>query len=274
MKWLEKLSFYLVNCLVSLVALLSGRAFSLHNRENRYYMLSMNNENTKGFSNDVTSSEPRVYELGYLIMPSVDEGDLGTQRDALVALITRFEGIVIDEGQPALIDLAYEMDKLINNKRAIFNQAYFGWIKFDVSPRGVEALTKEIEAVQSLIRFILVKTIKENTLTSEQPYKLAKTSGDVSNDSEEDIEIDEVDDLTMIEGIGSVIAETLADAGIETFEALAGLGNEKIQSLITDVKGVHDSSTWAQQAQLARDGKFEELKNLQSELKGGVKEEE
>lgn len=236
-------------------------------------MLSMNNENTKGLSNDVTSSEPRVYELGYLIMPSVDEGDLGTQRDALVALITRFEGIVIDEGQPALIDLAYEMDKTINNKRSTFNQAYFGWIKFDVSPRGVEALTKEIEAVESLIRFILVKTVKENTLTSEQPYKLAKAFSDGSGDGE-DIDIDEVDDLTMIEGIGSVIAETLADAGIETFEALAHLDHENIQTLIADVKGVHDSSTWAQQAQLAHDKKFDELKSLQAELKGGVKEEE
>lgn len=239
----------------------------------------MNNENTTGSLKDTIVSEPRVYELGYLVMPSVDEGDLGTQRDALVALITRFEGIVIDEGQPALIDLAYDMDVVIANKRNTFSQAYFGWIKFDVSPKDIEALQTEVDNIDTLIRFILVKTQRENTLTSDQPYRLAKTSTDTHVDDSADIVVEEdgsdlTDDLTTIEGIGPVIAETLADAGIETFEALANLEKEAIDEMIADVKGGHDSTTWAEQAALARDGKFDELQELQDKLVGGVETEE
>lgn len=236
----------------------------------------MNNENTSNSSKGDFAPEPRVYELGYLVMPSVDEGDLTSQRDALVALITRFNGIVIDEGQPVLIDLAYEMEKLINNKKHTFSQAYFGWIKFDVSPTEVEALTKETEAVETLLRSILVKTVRENTLTSDQPFRVAKASRAEGTDTEdidvnsEDESVEESDDLTKIEGIGPVIAEALVDAGIVSYADLASAQEEEIQEAIKDVRGAHNSSTWAQQAQLAADDKWDELSDLQDSLDGGV----
>ena len=245
----------------------------------------MNNENTTGSSQGAFAPEPRVYELGYLLMPAVDEGDLETQRNALVALITRFEGTVVDEGQPVLIDLAYEMDKMINNKKHTYNQAYFGWIKFDVSPRAIEELTAEVEKVDELIRSIMVKTVREDTVTSEQPFRVAKTASvsdeDMGVDQEEVVveatpEVEKVitDDLTKIEGIGPVIAKTLTEGGIATFEALASSNDEQVQEIIKDVRGNHDGSTWNEQAALARDGKWEELTTLQDSLNGGVEEKE
>jgi predicted flap endonuclease-1-like 5' DNA nuclease len=242
----------------------------------------MTEKNTTGSSQGAFAPEPRVYELGYLLMPSVDEGDLSKERDALVALITKYQGIVIDEGQPVLIDLAYAMDKMINNKKHTFTQGYFGWIKFDVAPTETEAFAQEVEAFGNLIRSLLIKTVRENTLTSDQPFKLAKSTrgADQEGDDLSDEEVNEdvqaaqeevsVDDFTKIEGIGPVIAKTLNEAGLRSFADLADAQDADVQEMIKGVRGNHDSGTWNEQAALARDGKFDELKEMQDKLKGGV----
>ncbi len=71
------------------------------------------------------------------------------------------------------------------------------------------------------------------------------------------------------EGIGPKIAETLNNAGITTFAELAKTDVEKIAEIITDVRGNHIPDTWPKQAELAAEGKWDELKKWQDELDGG-----
>lgn len=78
------------------------------------------------------------------------------------------------------------------------------------------------------------------------------------------------DDLKKIEGVGPKIASTLADAGLATFADVAKADPAKIAEIIADVRGNHVPDTWPQQAQLAADGKWDELKELQDRLDGGV----
>lgn len=247
----------------------------------------MNINNTQGSPEGVYTPEPRVYELGYLLMPSVSEGDLSNERDALVALITKFKGIVISEGQPQLIDLAYDMSKVINNKKHIFSQAYFGWIKFDVTPDVVEALTEEVEILKNLLRSIMTKTERENLLTTDQPFRVARVndseeSEDIEVSSEEVVEkpaaenketaasSDEPDDLTKIEGIGPKIAEVFAANGIKTFEELSASKVGDLRTILADnALAGHEPKSWSKQATLAKHGKWDELKTLQDELDGG-----
>jgi len=80
----------------------------------------------------------------------------------------------------------------------------------------------------------------------------------------------EVDDLTKIEGIGPKIAEVLTKNGIDSFAKLAEAKDEDIQEMIKDVRGNHQAGTWNEQATLARDGKWDELKKMQDALDGGV----
>ncbi|MEZ4841664.1 MAG: 50S ribosomal protein L21 [Flavobacteriaceae bacterium] len=79
----------------------------------------------------------------------------------------------------------------------------------------------------------------------------------------------EADDLKKIEGIGPKIAETLIAAGIATYADLAKAKPAKISEIIADVRGNHVPDTWPQQAKLAADGKWDELKELQDKLNGG-----
>ena len=78
------------------------------------------------------------------------------------------------------------------------------------------------------------------------------------------------DDLTKIEGIGPKIAETLGNAGIKTFAQLAEAPAEKVTEILTEASlSMHDPGTWGRQAQMAADGKWDELKTWQDELDGG-----
>ncbi|MFK8058234.1 MAG: 30S ribosomal protein S6 [Saprospiraceae bacterium] len=82
----------------------------------------------------------------------------------------------------------------------------------------------------------------------------------------------EADDLTKVEGIGPKINELLQAAGISTFKQLADATVESVKEILVAKGGTYktkDPGTWGQQAQLAVDGKWDELKELQDRLDGG-----
>ncbi len=80
------------------------------------------------------------------------------------------------------------------------------------------------------------------------------------------------DDLKLVEGIGPKIEGLLNEAGIHTWEDLANAAAEKVQAILDEAGPryrMHDPATWAKQARLAADAKWEELEALQDSLKGG-----
>ncbi len=81
------------------------------------------------------------------------------------------------------------------------------------------------------------------------------------------------DDLTKIEGIGPKAAEALSNAGIDTFAKVAKADADKMKEVLTEASSrmAHlDPTSWAKQAQMAADGKWDELKEWQDSVKGGV----
>ena len=83
------------------------------------------------------------------------------------------------------------------------------------------------------------------------------------------------DDLKIVEGIGPKIEQLFNSKGIYTFAQLAATDPALLKTYL-DGAGpnyrIHDPATWPQQSALARDGKWDELKKWQDELKGGKKE--
>lgn len=79
------------------------------------------------------------------------------------------------------------------------------------------------------------------------------------------------DDLTKVEGIGPKIAEALTAAGIVTFADLAKSTPEAVKEILSAHSRLasKDPSTWCKQADLAANGKWDELKKWQDELDGG-----
>ena len=81
------------------------------------------------------------------------------------------------------------------------------------------------------------------------------------------------DDLKKVEGIGPKIAGIFKEAGIDSFAKLAKTDVAKLKELLEGAGSRYASKvpdSWPKQAKLASEGKWDELKKWQEEVKGGI----
>ena len=154
---------------------------------------------------DTEDFEPRVYEVGYHIIPTVAEGDIPSIVDSIRGSIESLSGTIISEDSPKLIDLAYSMDHIAANKKTVFDSAYFGWVKFEGNPENIIKIKDFLEKKEDILRFIIIKTVKEDTLSKKTNKKIkqtasikniknvAKDTKDASADKKEAVSDEEVD---------------------------------------------------------------------------------
>ena len=76
--------------------------------------------------------------------------------------------------------------------------------------------------------------------------------------------------MKIIEGIGPKMATILNDAGIISFKQLATTKIKTLKEILAAAGSrynTHNPSNWSKQANLAADGKLDELKKLKAMLK-------
>jgi predicted flap endonuclease-1-like 5' DNA nuclease len=103
------------------------------------------------------------------------------------------------------------------------------------------------------------------TLSREDMIRAASAAGISFSGKQNDLEI--------IEGIGPKIAELLSENGIRTFAELGDTSVDAINAILE--KGgerfkLANPGTWPEQALLAAENRWQELKALQDNLDGGV----
>jgi ribosomal protein L19 len=146
-----------------------------------------------------------------------------------------------------------------------------GGAELDAERKLAEAKQKEIDDAQAKLEAEAAK--KAAAEKEEAASNAASNTVEVEAKTDEKAETEEAvekDDLTKIEGIGPKISEVLNKGGITTFAQLADAKDEDTQEMIKEVKGNHQAGSWNEQAALARDGGWDELKDLQDKLNGGV----
>lgn len=87
-------------------------------------------------------------------------------------------------------------------------------------------------------------------------------------------DVTEPDDLTVIEGIGPHYKELLAEVGITSFKQLASLDEKRIREALSNAGASRiprSVETWAEQAQFAAKGDWDNLEKYQKSLDGGRK---
>jgi large subunit ribosomal protein L27 len=129
--------------------------------------------------------------------------------------------------------------------------------------------------VQEVVEVPVAKTVTsaaapvvETPKAEEPPVEMAAPAPAAEAPSKKD-------NLKIVEGIGPKIETLLNDAGIYTFAELSQADPEKIREIL-EAAGpryrIHDPATWPQQAGMAAEGRMDELKEWQDQLKGGKEE--
>ena len=86
------------------------------------------------------------------------------------------------------------------------------------------------------------------------------------------ITVEKQDDLKIVEGIGPKIELLLNGAGIKKWQDLANTPVERLKEVLLKAGEryrIHDPSTWPEQARLAANGEWDQLKEYQDYLSGG-----
>ena len=135
---------------------------------------------------DLKITNPKVYEVGYLLAPTLKEEEVPAIYGNLKELIVSLEGRIISDGMPVQINLAYTVQKVIQNAHHKYDSAYFGWVKFFMDPEKVLELKKKLDLDSNIIRFLTLKTVKENTIASKRFVKdVTRRKTQIVNKSEE-----------------------------------------------------------------------------------------
>lgn len=158
------------------------------------------------------TSKKQIYELGYHFLPTLSEDEVMKATTALKAELSTIEATVIAEQNPALMTLAYEIGKDIENKNRKFATAYFGWIKFEVATEAIEGFKELMDKNANILRFIILKTVRESTLAVPKVAHKGmtrRTPADVVEGAPMDaVEVDKkIDEMIEIDAATDVLPE-------------------------------------------------------------------
>ncbi|MFA6446280.1 MAG: 30S ribosomal protein S6 [Candidatus Paceibacterota bacterium] len=141
-----------------------------------------------------TNENVQVYEVGYHIIPTIAEENLASEVAAIKTMLEKQGAQFIAEEAPKSMTLAYTIERYFGAIKKKFHTAYFGWVKFEVSPSAMPAIKKALDSNESILRYLLIKTIRENTMYSDKLVaKEAKAKKDKIVEEKTTMTVEEMD---------------------------------------------------------------------------------
>lgn len=130
----------------------------------------------------------KIYEVGFHFVPTLSEDDVTVKFSELKSIVEKLGGEFISEDAPKPITLAYEISKTLKGQKKWYKNAYFGWIKFTLLPENIAAFEKEVKLNDLILRYLLITTVRENTVIGSMREKSGRnnrTTDDSGETSEE-----------------------------------------------------------------------------------------
>ena len=218
------------------------------------------------------------------------------QVDRLRAKLEKNLGSIADMTRlPGAIFIVDTMREHIAVKEAQkLNIPIFAMVDTNCDPRPIDFVIpanddagKSIEVIMAEVTDAIAEGLTERKAEKQEASKEKETEANTKahaaapaetpKEAEKEQTTATPDDLTKIEGIGPKAAEALAGAKIVSYADLAKADAENVKSILTEVSPrlAHlDPTSWGKQAQMAADGKWDELKAWQDSVIGGKEESE
>jgi len=119
------------------------------------------------------TNELTVYELGFLILPSIPDDKLSNVTDTIRKIISKEGGAELDAEAPFKENLAYSMSKTVGASRYVVSEAYLGWIKFEIDREKISSIKAKVEKMDEILRFLLIKAPRDTTFTFAKARSVA-----------------------------------------------------------------------------------------------------
>ncbi|MBP6888378.1 MAG: 30S ribosomal protein S6 [Candidatus Pacebacteria bacterium] len=167
--------------------------------------------------NNETIVDNRIYEISFIFDNKLDETTALKKAETLKQSIATLGGSFISEEAPYMRELAYEMIKVQNNINVRFNEGYFGWVKFDLSGEKVKELEKGIKSDEEVVRYLIVRTVAENTVfTKRAPVIKAETLVDNEDGPTDEVVATDINiDTTTEPDVVAPVVETVASEEVK-----------------------------------------------------------
>lgn len=140
---------------------------------------------------------PKLYELGFLIAPTLSEDKIPAEVGALTGEIEKAGGRVLSSEMPQMRTLAYTISKLVEHKRTDYNQAYFGWVRFEAVSSSLAQIKEALDKSPTLLRFLIVavpkvppQPIKKRVM--RKPFKKPEEKKPLMTEEQMDKEIEKL----------------------------------------------------------------------------------
>lgn len=127
--------------------------------------------------NDNNKDRKAIYEIGYLIVGSIAEENVPVEADKVRKVVSDAGAEIISEEVPHYQQLAYTIQrKTVAGSYEKYDEAYFGWIKFEIGTDKIESIKKTVEIIPSVLRMLVITTVRENTYLGKRAPTAAAVS--------------------------------------------------------------------------------------------------
>ena len=155
-----------------------------------------------------TTVDSRIYEISFIFDNKLDEETALEKGNAIKQSIATLGGSFISEETPYMRELAYEMTRVVNNINVRFNEGYFGWIKFELDGDKVKDLEKGLKLDEEVIRYLVVKTVRENTVYTKRA-PVIKAESLVNNETDGMVAELVGDDTVAVDPVAEIVPEAV-----------------------------------------------------------------